>query len=469
MKNFVKCLAILFFVAITRLNSAAANEAPTCEAARAIAEEAYIFSYPMMQNYKTFYFRIVAAKGTVNKFRHRHKLLGPEFKAIVAPNHDTLYSSAWLDLRAEPLVISVPEFPEDRYYALQFIDMYEYNFAYIGQRATGHHAGKYLIVGPGQTPSEVPGIRGVFKSEGDFVFVIGRILAKDDADEKRAVLLQDQITVEPLSHYLNQTPPAPAEAMAFPAYDPKKASSAHFITYFNFLLKHVQIHPDDAPAFERFKKIGISPGAMDALKTLPVDIVSAISDGVAAGHQKIEATTKTIGTRINGWNTTFMGFGSRKIINGKHLLHAAGAMMGLYGNDPAENSSLSRFFDADGRPFDGSKYRYTLRFEKGQMPPAKAFWSLTMYMVPEMFMYENPAKRYNIGDRTKGLKYGEDGSLTLYIQQDSPGKGLESNWLPARDGIFGLALRMYLPKASLRDGSWQPPQVHRLNIITERE
>ena len=461
MKNPVGYFAIILIILGMSFTGADATETLPPQEAQSIAEDAYIFSYPMMQNYKTFYFRIVAEKGPTNKFRHRHKLLGPEFTAIVAPNHDTLYSSVWLDLRAEPLVISVPAFPEDRYYSLQFIDMYEYNFAYIGQRATGNKAGKYLIVGPDQMIPEIPGISKVFQSEGNFVFVIGRILAKDEEDQKPAVVLQDQITVDPLSRFLNQTMPNPAEEIAFPAYDPEKVKSEEFITYFNFLLKYVHIHPDDAAAFERFKKIGISPGAVDAIEKLPPDIVVAIRAGVTAGHQKIEATTKTIGTQIAGWNTTFNGFGSRDIIAGKHLLHAAGAMMGLYGHDPEENSSLSRYFDAEGRPLDGSKYRYTLRFEKGQFPPAKAFWSLTMYSSPEMLLYENPMKRYNIGDRTQGLQYGKDGSLTLYIQHDSPGKELESNWLPAKDGMFALALRMYLPKDSLRDGTWQPSNLYR--------
>ena len=461
MKSIFRCFTILFVLIGYGLTSAIAKETVTPEEAKIIAEEAYIFSYPMMQNYKTFYFRVVAGKGPVNEFRHRHKLLGPEFTAIVAPNHDTLYSSAWLDLRTEPLVISVPEFPVERYYSLQFIDMYEYNFAYIGQRATGHKAGKYLIVGPDQAPPAVSGIDRVYQSEGDIVFVIGRILAQDEEDQKRAVILQDQITVMPLSQYLNQGPPTPAGVIAYPQYDPEKAESENFINYFNFLLNYVRIHPDDADAFQRFKKIGISPGELDVLTKMSPDMVAAIRAGVMAGHEKIEATTKKIGTQINGWNTTFKGFGSREIVKGTHLLHAAGAMMGLYGHNPEENSSLSRYFDSDGMPFDGSKYCYTLRFEKGQTPPAKAFWSLTMYIPPKMLLYENPIKRYNIGDRTRGLKYGEDGSLTLYIQHDSPGTERESNWLPAKDGIFALALRMYLPKASLRDGSWQPPQINR--------
>ena len=461
MKNSIQSIAMIFILLVARLAGVNAEEALTPEEAQSIAEEAYIFSYPMIQNYKTFYFRIVEGKGPVNSFLHRHKLLGPEFTAIVAPNHDTLYSSAWLDLRTGPLAVSVPEFPEDRYYSLQFIDMYVYNFAYIGRRATGSKAGSYLIVGPNQTPPEVPGISGVFQSEGDFVFVIGRILAKDEADQGPAVALQGQIKVEPLSRFLNQAPPSPAAAVDFPVYDPEKAKTEHFVEYFNFLLQFVKIHPDDASAFERFRRIGISPGAKGVLEHMAPDIVEAIRVGADLGNEKIQSKTMTIGSQISGWNTAFKGFGSREIVNGQHLLHAAGAMFGLYGHNPEENSTLSRHVDADRLPLDGSKYKYTLRFEKGQLPPAKAFWSLTLYQAPEMRLYENSIKRYNIGDRTPGLKYGADGSLTLYIQHESPGKDLESNWLPARDGIFALALRMYLPDESVRNGTWLPPEVYR--------
>jgi len=358
-------------------------------------------------------------------------------------------------------VISVPEFPVDRYYSFQFIDLYEYNFAYVGQRATGNQAGKYLIVGPNQSVPEIPGIRRVFQSESDIVYVIGRILAKDEEDQKLANELQKQCKIEPLSSFLKKTPVSPAPEINFPVYDPGRAKSEHFIEYFSFLLKYVKVHPDDAAALERFRRIGIAPGAEGTLEQMPPEIVEAIRAGAIAGNKRIEAETKVIGSQIAGWNTAFKGFGSREIIRGQYLLHAAGAMFGLYGHNPEENSSLSRHVDSEGLPLDGSKNGYTLRFEKGQMPPAKAFWSMTLYKSPEMHMVENSLKRYVIGDRTQGLKYGEDGSLTLYIQHESPGKALESNWLPATDGVFALALRMYLPDEALRNGTWQPPQVFR--------
>lgn len=467
MKDFLKIILTLFIGIMALAGPVSAKEALTPDEAKAIAEEAYIYAYPMMENYKTLYSRY-AENGQMifNTFLHRHKLMGPEFKRIVAPNNDTLYSSVWLDLRAEPLVVTVPNIPEERYYSLQFIDLFVYNFAYIGQRETGSKGGSYLIVGPGQKAPDVPGIRRVYPSESDFVFCIGRILAKNTEDQEIAAGFQRQFKVEPLSAFLKKQPPSPPEPVDFLAFDPAKAKSEHFIEYFNFLVRHANIHPSDEAAFETFKKIGIGPGAHITLDKMEPGLVTSIREGVMSGYAKIQAETKKIGTRVAGWNTTFKGYGTRDMMKGDHLTHAAGAMIGLYGHNPLENSSFSRQADSEQIPFDGAKNQYVLRFEKDRMPPAKAFWSLTLYRMPEVLLSANELNRYAIGDRTTGLQYGKDGALTLYIQNASPGKELESNWLPSPEGPFMLALRVYLPGESLFNGSWQPPEVIRQPVFS---
>ncbi len=425
-----------------------------------IAEEAYIYAYPMIQNYKTMYSRSVAGReGTpprpFNIFSHRTKLLGPEYTAIVGPNNDTLYSTAWLDLRREPLVISVPAVPQSRYYSLQFIDAFVYNFAYIGQRATGSEAGQYLIYGPGQAPAKYPEIDRYFSSNSEFVFVIGRTLVNGPQDIPNVLAIQKQYLITPLSEFTHTPSPPPPEALLFPEYIAEKARTGNSIEYFNFLLSRVNIYPGDKKILERFRVIGIQAGG--AAENLPADLLPAIDEGVQAALEKIRAETMVIGNQVNGWNTTYKGFGSREDLQGRFLVRAAAAMIALYGNDREENSGFSRTLDASGLPLDAGKKKYSISFAKGQLPPTNAFWSLTMYRYPEIQLVRNPIKRYSVSDRTGELAYAPDGSLTIYLQHTAPAQ--QSNWLPAPDGPFALSLRIYLPQEGVLNGTWEPPQI----------
>ncbi len=434
--------------------------------AKQIAEEAYIYAYPMMQNYKTMYFRSVAGQNgslprPFNVFSHRTRLLGPEYKAIVGPNNDTLYSTAWLDLRREPMVISVPDVSPARYYSLQFIDAFVHNFAYIGQRTTGSQAGNYLVYGPGQDPTEHPGIEKQFYSESNFVFVIGRILVDGEDDIANVLVLQNQFLITPLSEFAGTPSPSLPEAISFPEYNTEKARSGGFVKYLNFILSQVDIDPSEKELLERFSRIGIR--AQNYREKLSADILHAIDEGVESALQKIRTETMVIGTQVNGWNTTFKGFGSKPKKSGQFLLRAAAAMLALYGNDREENSGFSRTLDPNGQPLDASRKKYSVTFNKDQLPPTNAFWSLTMYSFPEIQLVENNINRYSIGDRSQDLKYNQDGSLTIYLQYESPEPKQRSNWLPAPDGPFTLALRIYLPKESVLNGSWKPPQISELD------
>ncbi len=430
--------------------------------ARQLAEEAYIYAYPMLQNYKTMYFRSIAGRGgnpprPFNVFSHRSKLIGPEFTAIVGPNNDTLYSSAWLDLRREPMLISVPAIPRTRYYSFQFIDAFVHNFAYIGQRTTGTRAGNYLVYGPGQSPAEYPGIDKYFSSESDFVFLIGRTLVNGPDDIPNVLALQNQYQIIPLSRFAGTPSPPPVEAIDFPVYEADKVQSWKFVEYINFLLAYVSIPPGEKEFLDRFKVIGIAPECQAG--DLPEDIQHAMDEGVRAALKRIQAETLVIGSQVNGWNTTYKGFGSRQKVQDQFLLRAAAAMLALYGNDKEENSGFSRAVDANGLSLDGSLKKYLITFEKGQLPPTNAFWSLTMYGFPEIRLVKNSINRYSISDRAGNLTYKQDGSLTIYLQHTAPRLEQQSNWLPAPDGPFVLSLRIYLPKQEVLDGSWKPPQV----------
>lgn len=438
---------------------------PGPEEARAIAEEAYIFAFPMLENYRTMYIQAIATsaptfRAPFNQLKHSTVLLGPEFKDVVRPNNDTLYSTVWLDLRAEPLVISVPEI-KDRYYSFQLVDMYTYNLAYIGTRTTGTAAGSYLVAGPAWTGDKPAGVAAVFRTEGNFVYSITRTAVNGQEDVPNVLAIQQQYRVQPLSAFLGRPAPAGAPGGDFPAYDKATAESADFIKYFNYLLGQVAVHPSEQELIAKFGRIGVGPNRLFDAASLGVDTRRAIDDGVASARQKIKDQEPKLGEQKNHWNLTPRIFGNREQMQGQYLIRAAAAYLGLYGNDLEEAYYPSTNWDAAGDPLDGSQHSYVLKFAKSEIPAVDAFWSLTMYSLPDGLLVENPIHRYSIGDRTEGLKYGADGSLEIYIQRESPGKDKEANWLPAPNGPFNVVLRMYLPKATALNPLYAPPGIQK--------
>jgi len=437
---------------------------PGPEEARAIAEEAYIFAYPMLENYRTMYIQAVAAsaptfKAPFNRFVHSTVLLGPEFKDIVRPNNDTLYSTVWMDLRAEPLVISVPEI-KGRYYSFQLVDMYTHNFAYIGTRATGTAAGSYLVAGPAWTGDKPAGVAAVLRTEGNFVYSLTRTAVSGKEDVPNVAAIQQQYRVQPLSAFLGRSAPASAPSGDFPAYDKTAAESADFIKYFNYLLGQLVVHPSEQALIARFGRIGVGPNRTFDAAALGADTRRALDDGVTSARQKIKDQSVKLGTQKNHWNLVPRIWGNREQMQGQYLIRAAAAYAGLYGNDLEEAYYPSTNWDAAGAPLDGSQHSYVLKLAQGEIPAVDAFWSLTMYS-QDGLLVENPIQRYSIGDRTAGLKYGADGSLELYIQRESPGKDKEANWLPAPNGRFSLTMRMYLPKAAALNPLYAPPGIQK--------
>jgi hypothetical protein len=268
-----------------------------------------------------------------------------------------------------------------------------------------------------------------------------------------------QYKVQPLSAFEGKKAP-PAKKINFPAYDAKKATSAAFISYVNFILNYQDIHPDDKKYYDEFAKIGIAKGKTFDKSKIKPEILKAIEEGVKEGHAAILERKKTTGKMVNNWSFIGEAFGSRAVMQDKNLLKAAGAATGLFGNDKEEASNFSGTLDAEKKPLNCSEnVKYTIRFEKGQTPPVNAFWSLTMYKLPEVLFIHNEIHRYSISDRTKGIKFAKDGSLTLYIQSENPGGELENNWLPAPKGPFMLGLRIYYPKPAIYKGEWIPPTV----------
>lgn len=439
------------------------------EAATAIAEEAYIYAFPMMENYRTMYVQAVdrtapGYKNPFNELGHMTELLGPEFDDIVRPNNDTMYSFAWLDLRAQPVVISVPEIG-DRYYSIQLIDMFTHNFAYIGTRTTGTEAGSYVVAGPEWKGPPPDSIRGVFQSETNFAYCIIRTEVRGPNDVAAVLALQKRYFLSPMNVFLGHSTAPMAAGITFPSYAPERARSAGFIDLFNFLLKQVEVVPDEQALMERFAQIGIEPGALSASRRLSPEIEQAVDAGVGAaivaiseGAREPSALDGVTARVSGGWSGIRGLFGDGPSMRGKYLARAVAAMVGLYGNDFEEAYYPMADEDASGNALDGSKHRYVIRFGREEMPPVDAFWSITMYSLPDQLMVANSIHRYSIGDRS-ALQHGPDGSVTIYVQRDSPGPMHENNWLPAPDGPFSLQFRMYLPKPEAMDPLYLPPPV----------
>jgi hypothetical protein len=432
-----------------------------------IAEEAFIYGFPMVMNYGTLYEYFIdnsspQYKCPFNQIYNTARVFTPKDTAIVTPNSDTPYSFVGADLRAEPLVLSVPEIEKGRYYAVQLVDMYTFNYGYIGSRATGNEAGTYMIAGPhwkGETPA---GIKKVFQCETDFSLLGYRTQLFGPADIDNVKKIQAGYKAQTLSAFLGKPAPSAAPEIKWPKIDKKSAATDPF-AYLNFVLQFCPpLGPADVekPLRARFAKIGIEAGKPFSLDKLTAEPKADLAAGMKRGYEKIKQRVGALGKEVNGWRIMTDGFGDRDMYKGDWLLRAAVAMAGIYGNDAVEALYPLLATDSEGNKPDCSKNSYTLTFAKHQLPPVNAFWSVTMYDGKTQLLIENPINRYLINSpMLPDLKKNSDGSLTLYLQKDSPDKDKESNWLPAPDGPIYVVMRLYWPKKEALSGEWKPPAV----------
>ncbi|MFC3814247.1 DUF1254 domain-containing protein [Lysobacter sp. GCM10012299] len=431
--------------------------------ARAIAKNAYIWGYPIVESYKSMYAQAIDANGPdfhapFNQIGSAASVATPKDTAIITPNSDTPYSFLWMDLRAEPVVITIPALGEKRYFSVQLIDMYTYNFAYINKALTQGKAGKYMIAGPGWKGDTPKGIDKVFQAETQFAYGLFRtqLFAPDDlANVKK---LQAQYEAQPLSEFLGTPAPAPAAKIDFPTYDAAKANDLGFFGYLNFLLQFMPPNAADAEARKRFEAIGVAPGKPFDEAALSPETRQALLDGIADADKDLQTF---VATKVNTEQVSSADmFGTREYLKGNDLYRFAGAKLGIYGNSGSEADYQSYFVDAKGAPADASKHDYVMRFGKDGLPPTNAFWSITMYDGKSKLLVDNPLNRYIINSpMLSTLKRDADGGLTLYLQHASPGKDKEANWLPAPNGPFYAILRNYSPAPSVVDHSWKKPSL----------
>jgi len=426
---------------------------------RAIAKDAYIFAYPLVLNYRTMYLQTVDSKATeyvggFGKYRN-YGLATPADKAIVTPNNDTPYSWAWVDLRAEPWVVSVPEVQGGRYYTLQWDDLWAFVVANLGALELDGQPGDYLLAGPdwnGETPK---GIKGVVKGDSPFLGTLTRtgMMGPDDWPNVQAI--QKQYKLQPLSEFLGQPAPKPAPQIDWPAWDGSKVKTEDFFGYVNFLLPFTRPYPDDKPMLDRIARIGIAPGKPWEPAKMSAETRKSIQDGIADAMKEMEEEARTLKSAVGV-------FGDRKEMGTRYLLRTMGVAMGIFGNVPQQAMYFQLREDTQGDPLDTGKHQYMVRFAADALPAVKYFWSVTMYDLPDRFLVANPIDRYSIGSDSPQLKKAEDGSITIYIQKESPGKDKESNWLPGPDGPLFALLRMYGPTAAVQKGDWTMPPVQRV-------
>jgi len=359
-------------------------------------------------------------------------------------------------------VLCVPAIDPDRYYSVQLIDLYTFNYGYIGSRATGSEAGCYLVAGPRWQGTPPPGIAKTFRSETEFSLAIYRTQLFNAADIDNVKKVQAGYSVSTLSQFAKTPPPPPAPAIAFPPFTDDAFKTA-FPTYLDFLLQFCPEVAEEAALRARFASIGIGPGKRFAFADLSLAHKAEVGLGIKDGFAAIETRRDQIGTKISGWQVG-SAFGDRDFFAGDFLLRAAAALAGIYGNDAVEAMYPATRADVTGATLDGSKHNYTLTFPAGQLPPVNAFWSVTMYDGKTQLLIENPINRYLINSpMLPQLKKGDDGSLTLYVQKNSPGTDKESNWLPAPDGPIYLVMRLYWPKTEppsilpVGKSTWKPP------------
>ena len=446
-----------------------AKNKPGIAETKTIAEEGFIYGLPIVMNYAVMCNFCVQKdssqyKGPFNQIVNEARVFTYKDTAVVTPNSDTPYSFVWLDLRTEPFVLSVPAVEKGRYYSVQLTDGNTFNYGYIGSRATGNDAGDYMVVGPGWQGQTPAGIKKVFRSSTQFSIVIYRTQLFSPEDMPNVVKVQSGYKAQPLSAYLHQPAPPPAPAISFPMVN-EELIKAYFFEYLDFALQFAPAGPEEKEIRAKLARIGVGPGKIFDFKDLSLEHKLEVDLAMKEGERKVDEKVAALGKDINGWRVG-TAFGDRDYYRGDWLLRAAAAKAGIYGNDAVEAMYPMARSDAAGQPLDGSKHQYTLTFAAGQYPPVNAFWSVTMYDGTTQLLIENPINRYLINSpMLPQMKKNTDGSLTLYIQKDSPGADKESNWLPAPDGPIYLVMRLYWPKVEPPsilppgEGAWQPPGV----------
>ena len=446
----------------------------TANEARSIAADAYTYLYPLVtmdvtRKQLTNMPEGSGIGGPMDQFVNVRTFPPADMKAVVRPNFDTLYSSAWLDLTKEPMVLSLPD-TDGRYYLMPMLDMWTDVFASPGWRTTGTDAGHFLIAPADWRPDlrdnfdeyKLPEDTQRIDAPTPFVWIIGRTKTDGPSDYAAVNKIQDGYTLTPLSEWgKDYKAPAYQPDPSVDVTTPPKTTvdtmpGEQFFAYAAEILKENPPHLTDQPIVARLKRLGFEVGKdFDAASLDPV-----VRDAIAAAPGAAQALMKwklpTLARVVDGWsmNTDTMG-----VYGNYYLKRAIVAQQGLGANVPEDAIYPLNLVDSTGQPLDGT-HDYTIHFEKADLPPVDAFWSITLYD-QDGFQVANDLNRFAVSSWMPFV-YNADGSLDLHFQNESPGKDREANWLPAPKGPFNLTMRLYAPRAAALTGKWNPPPVIRM-------
>lgn len=431
------------------------------EEARSLGYNAVIFGYAIVEHYKAIWggnSPQSPRRAPAYQYNFNSRLYGPDDNLAVTANNDTIYGGCSLDLRADPTVLKVPDM-HDRFYSIQLINGVTDDFGYIGTRTTGLKAGTYLIAGPdwhGETP---PGIDEVLRSPTRFAIAPVRVAVSGVEDLPNVADLGEKFLLMPLSRFLNQAPPPPPSEVNWPMiFDPRIGDLEGFLRILSFMMQWHEFSPADKPALDELACMGVAAGEFAGKSAYPEQVWQALEEGYNAGRDDIACKADNLGPVINGWSFSPMIAGK---FGTNYIVRSATAWKYIYVQAAEEVMYPTADVDGNGQQLDGSCGRYKLEFPGGQLPRARFFWSITLYDKKNGFLVHNPFERYSIGDRTPGLKYGIDGSLTIYIQPEAPTAEQMANWLPAPKEPFYLCMRFYGPQPEMLCGEYKiPPVTH---------
>jgi hypothetical protein len=426
---------------------------------RSLSFEAYVYLYPLviMEVSRRQAINVAAGErpafGPPNTFHHLREFPSAAFRAVVRPNFDTLYSSAWLDLTRGPVVVHAPD-TEDRYFMLPMLDMWTDVFFNPGKRTTGTGAQDFVVAGPGyagELPQGVP----VVDAPTPWVWVIGRTQTNGPADYAAVNAVQDGYSITPLhetaEHVIDPDQDTTTEALRLV----NGMSAVEFFAYACDALRINPPHITDGSVLARIANIGIAPGRPFDASGLDAATLEELDAGVAEAREVLAAAPPKLGRHANGWGlmTDTMG-----VYGNAYLQRAVVALAGLGANPPEDAVYPLLLVDADGDALAGEQ-SYVIHFEADELPPVAAFWSITMYDA-EGFQVANELDRFAIGDRD-ALTFNADGSLDIWVQHSNPGPEREGNWLPAPAAPLGVTMRLYAPGREVLDGTWAPPAVRK--------
>lgn len=446
----------------------AGGRAVDLDVVREVAKQAAIYGLPSVIQYRTMWLQALDASSPsyVGLGAWQHPALPTaEDRDIVGASRDTLYLYAWLDLRAEPWVMTVPPIsPEGRYYTAQWDDMNGHVIDNVSPFADGYAGGDFLIAGPGWDGDLPGGVRRMLTSETSIVVCLARVEVMGEHDLAAADAIRDGFALRPLSSYLDRSAPAAAPLVQYPPYTEGlyQSGPAEFFDLVAFLLQFAQPDPVDQPVLDRMATIGIIPGA-------------SWTEGFGADHAQREAAMAGLHDAIELMQQIATGavdlgsraahplYGTRATMRDHYTHLAFGAWSGVFGNVAEHAAYRGWRRDADGDPIDGSKHNYTITLSHADQSQSRFFWSVTMYELPDPFLYANAAQRYSISGRDQRPTRDADGSLTLYLQHDDPGPVHQANWLPAPAGPFLVAMRLYGPSEAVQTGDWDVPPMRKYN------